>query len=304
MIAALLKLIRIKNLGIIAFCQIIFKYFFFNRSGAMLQLNDFHFFLLLFALLFIAAAGYIINDIYDLESDKINKPKAVIIGSEISEILAMRLYILFNFTGLGLAYYLSYSIGHLNYSLLFLILAFGLLKYSQSWKNIFILKNVLVAFLVSLSILILGIYDVYSAINMSNAVQQFTILSIVFDYFLFSFLTNLIREIIKDIEDMKGDKERNTKSFTAVIGLKKTRYLVIFLNSLLIVAIAYYAVVYFKFSPLAFLYMFALVFLPCLIYFILFIKAKTIKNYKNMTRILKLIMIFGIASIGILSILK
>jgi len=216
----------------------------------------------------------------------------------------MRLYIIFNFIGLGLAYYLSYSIGHLNYGLLFMVLAFGLLKYSQSWKNIFILKNVLVAFLVSLSILILGIYDVYAVINVSNSPQQIAILSIIFDYFLFSFLTNLIREIIKDIEDTKGDRERNTKSFASVIGLNRTRYLLIFLNSLLIVAIAYYSVVYFKFNLLAFLYMFILVLLPCLIYFILFIKAQTIKNYQNLTRILKLIMIFGIGSITVINVLN
>ncbi|NDK18941.1 MAG: UbiA family prenyltransferase, partial [Zetaproteobacteria bacterium] len=130
------KLIRFKNLIIIAFSQILFKYFFLNKSGIALQLTTPLFLLLLFALLFIAAAGYVINDIYDLESDKINKTHAVIIGTKISERTAMKVYIVFNIIGLGLAYYLSFAINHLNYALLFLALAFGLLKYSQSWKNI------------------------------------------------------------------------------------------------------------------------------------------------------------------------
>lgn len=304
MIQAFFKLIRVKNLAIIAFCQILFKYFFINKSGADFQLTNFYFLILLFALLFIAAAGYIINDIYDLESDKINKPKEVIIGKLITEKLAMRFYILFNFIGLGLASFLSYKINHLNFGLLFLLLAFGLLKYSESWKKIFLLKNVIVAFLVSLSILILGIYDVYAPINISNAPQQLSILSIIFDYFLFAFLVNLIREIIKDIEDEIGDKKRHTKSLISVIGLQKTRAVLIILNSLLVLAITYYAMAYFRFKNLAFVYMISLVFLPSLIYYIFFIKAKTLSNYTSLTRLLKLIMIFGVGSIAVISILN
>jgi len=303
-IRSFFKLIRVKNLAIIAFCQILFKYFFINKSGVDVQLTHFYFFILLFALLFIAAAGYIINDIYDLESDKINKPKDVIIGKHITEKLVMKFYILFNFIGLGLATYLSYKINHLNFGLLFLFLAFGLLKYSQSWKKIFLLKNIIVAFLVSLSVLILGIYDVYAPINTSNAVQQFSILSIIFDYFLFAFIVNLIREIIKDIEDEIGDKKRHTKSLISVIGLQKTRAVLIILNSLLVLAITYYAMAYFRFKNLAFVYMISLVFLPSLIYYIFFIKAKTLSNYTSLTRLLKLIMIFGIGSIAVISILN
>jgi 4-hydroxybenzoate polyprenyltransferase len=205
---------------------------------------------------------------------------------------------------LGLATFLSYKINHLNFGLLFLFLAFGLLKYSQSWKKIFILKNVIVAFLVSLSILILGIYDVYAPINISNASQQLAILSIIFDYFLFAFLVNLIREIIKDIEDEIGDKKRQTKSLISALGLQKTRAVLIFLNSLLIIAIIYYTLVYFRFKNLAFVYMISLVFLPSLIYYIFFIKAKTLRNYTSLTRLLKLIMIFGIGSIAVISILN
>ncbi len=304
MILPFLKLIRIKNLGIIAFCQILFKYFFFNKSGVDVQLTNFYFILLLLSLLFLAAAGYIINDVYDLESDIINKPKEVIIGVKISERLAIKIYIFFNLIGLGLAYYLSYAINHLNYALLFLGLAFGLLKYSQSWKDVFILKNVLVAFLVSSSVLILGVYDLLPPINATNKLQQLVVISIVFDYFIFAFLLNLIREIIKDIEDEIGDKKRKTKSFISALGIKKTRLIILFLNIFLIAFISFYTIKYFTFKPLAFTYMISLVLLPSVVYFILFIKAKTLKNYNNLTRILKLIMIFGVGSIAIISILN
>lgn len=291
------KLIRFKNLIIIAFSQILFKYFFLNKSGIALQLTTPLFLLLLFALLFIAAAGYIINDIYDLESDKINKTHAVIIGTKISERTAMKVYIVFNIIGLGLAYYLSFAINHLNYALLFLALAFGLLKYSQSWKNILILKNVLVAFLVSLSILILGFYDSFPTMNPANAVSQMHVFNIIIAYFVFAFLINLIREIVKDIEDLKGDEKRKTRTIISVYGLKITKRIVSFLNAILILLTAYFTYLYFALKIISLLYMIGFVFVPAILNLILLLMATEQKHFKNSTQLLKILMLFGIGSI-------
>ena len=291
------KLIRFKNLIIIAFSQILFKYFFLNKSGIALQLTTPLFLLLLFALLFIAAAGYIINDIYDLESDKINKTHAVIIGTKISERTAMKVYIVFNIIGLSLAYYLSFAINHLNYALLFLALAFGLLKYSQSWKNILILKNVLVAFLVSLSILILGFYDSFPTMNPANAVSQMRVFNIIIAYFVFAFLINLIREIVKDIEDLKGDEKRKTRTIISVYGLKTTKRIVSFLNAILILLTAYFTYLYFALKIISLLYMIGFVLVPAILNLILLLMATEQKHFKNSTQLLKILMLFGIGSI-------
>ncbi|PIX07168.1 MAG: prenyltransferase [Flavobacteriales bacterium CG_4_8_14_3_um_filter_35_10] len=291
------KLIRFKNLIIIAFSQILFKYFFLNKSGIALQLTTPLFLLLLFALLFIAAAGYVINDIYDLESDKINKTHAVIIGTKISERTAMKVYIVFNIIGLGLAYYLSFAINHLNYALLFLALAFGLLKYSQSWKNILILKNVLVAFLVSLSILILGFYDSFPTMNPANAVSQMRVFNIIIAYFVFAFLINLIREIVKDIEDLKGDEKRKTRTIISVYGLKTTKRIVSFLNAILILLTAYFTYLYFALKIISLLYMIGFVLVPAILNLILLLMATEQKHFKNSTQLLKILMLFGIGSI-------
>ena len=291
------KLIRFKNLIIIAFSQILFKYFFLNKSGIALQLTTPLFLLLLFALLFIAAAGYVINDIYDLESDKINKTHAVIIGTKISERTAMKVYIVFNIIGLSLAYYLSFAINHLNYALLFLALAFGLLKYSQSWKNILILKNVLVAFLVSLSILILGFYDSFPTMNPANAVSQMRVFNIIIAYFVFAFLINLIREIVKDIEDLKGDEKRKTRTIISVYGLKTTKRIVSFLNAILILLTAYFTYLYFALKIISLLYMIGFVFVPAILNLILLLMATEQKHFKNSTQLLKILMLFGIGSI-------
>lgn len=294
------KLIRFKNLIIIAFCQILLKYSFLNKSGIALQLSTSLFLLLLSSLLFIAAAGYVINDIYDLESDKINKPQAVIIGAKISEATAVKIYILFNVIGLVLAYYLSYAINHLNYALLFLGLAFGLLKYSQSWKTIFILKNISVAFLVSLSILILGFYDIFPTINHFNVTGQYLVLNFIIVYFIFSFLTNLIREVVKDIEDVIGDEKQKTRTLISVYGIKKTKLIVGFLNSILILLIISFTYQSFRFKVLPLSYMIGFVLIPAVLNFVFLIKAKTKKDFENSSRLLKLLIIFGIASIALI----
>jgi len=296
-IITLLKLIRYKNLGILALSQILIKYFFLNKYNSNIQLTLPLFLILLFSILFLAAAGYIINDIYDIEIDKINKPYKVIIGNKISEKYALKLYVLFNIIGLGLAYYLSYTINHLSYALIFLGTAFCLLKYAQSWKNIFFIKNFLVAFLVSISILILGLFDILPGLNNQNTINHFIIVKIISFYFLFSFLTNYIREIIKDIEDVNGDKIRNTQSFISKIGLDNTKIIIYVLNGFLILFLGYFISNYFTNNILSLIYIIIFVFIPSIFYFVLLIKAKTIKNYSIVSKLLKLIMIFGITSI-------
>lgn len=298
------KLIRYKNLIIIAFCQIIFKYLFLNQSGADLTLSSLYFLLLLTATLFIAAAGYIINDIYDLESDKINKPNQVIINKFISEKLAFTIYINFNIVGLVLAYFVSFKIDHLNYGLIFLIVAFSLLKYAQNLKSIFIINNLIVALLVCLSILVLGIYDIIPSTNSSNTLQQVTAFSIILDYTFFAFLVNFIREIVKDIEDVKGDAKRQTKTFISVYGINKTKIIVGILNGILIVSIIYYTYNYFSFNVSPFIYMIVLVIIPSILNFIILIKANKQKDFKNSTQLLKIIMIFGIGSIALISLMN
>jgi len=209
----------------------------------------------------------------------------------------MKVYIVFNIIGLGLAYYLSFAINHLNYALLFLALAFGLLKYSQSWKNILILKNVLVAFLVSLSILILGFYDSFPTMNPANAVSQMRVFNIIIAYFVFAFLINLIREIVKDIEDLKGDEKRKTRTIISVYGLKITKRIVSFLNAILILLTAYFTYLYFALKIISLLYMIGFVLVPAILNLILLLMATEQKHFKNSTQLLKILMLFGIGSI-------
>ena len=102
-----LKLIRYQNLLMIAFMQCIFRYGFFKLQKVELALADWQFALLVLATVFIAAGGYIINDISDQETDNINKPERVLVGKSISESMAYNLYFGFTITGVLIGFYLS-----------------------------------------------------------------------------------------------------------------------------------------------------------------------------------------------------
>ena len=114
-----LNLIRWKNLLMIAFMQLLIKYALLVPFGAQTSLDGLGITLLILATICIAAAGNIINDIYDIETDLVNKPDRVIIGKSISEKTAYNLFIVFNVIGVGVGFYLSHRVGRAPFFSLF-----------------------------------------------------------------------------------------------------------------------------------------------------------------------------------------
>ena len=105
------NLIRWQNLVLIILVQVLIKYALFDAFNVFTKLTLFNFILLVLATVFIAASGNIINDIYDVETDTINKPEKVIVGKSISEKAASNLFIAFSLVGVGIGFYLSNVIG-------------------------------------------------------------------------------------------------------------------------------------------------------------------------------------------------
>ncbi|MCB0464798.1 MAG: UbiA family prenyltransferase, partial [Aequorivita sp.] len=130
-----LQLIRYQNLLFIALAQVFIKYGLFQPFGIETTLNTFGFALLVIATLCIAAAGNIINDIYDIEIDKINKPNKVLIGKKISERSANRLYIALNVIGVAIGFYLANSIGRPGFAALFVVFSALLYLYASYLKG-------------------------------------------------------------------------------------------------------------------------------------------------------------------------
>ena len=245
---SLLSLIRFRNLLITALIQICIKFYLINAylNNSALSVVDFNIYLI--ALISIVAGGYIINDIYDTEIDKINRPKTRIIEREISKKHATSIYYLLNIIGLISGFYVSYQIGKIWYSIIFIFFAFSLWKYSSHYKGSFLTGNIHVAFLTSLSIINLILFDLMP-LGIKTQDGSKIISYIILFYAVFAFFITLIREIIKDIEDIKGDKRIGLNTLAINYGITKTKSITALLTTIPIGGIAYFQ--YFQYSVLS-----------------------------------------------------
>lgn len=298
----LLKLIRIQNLLMIAFMQIVFRYGFLKDiTNNYLSLSDFQFALLVLSTVCIAAAGFIINNIMDQENDEIAKPASRIVGVSISEAKAYNYYVAFNLIGVGIGFYLSNLINKPNFTTIFILIAALLYIYSTSLKYIIIVGNLVVAIILSLSLLIIGMFDLFPAIHEGNQEQMSEVFKILLDYALFAFIINFIREVVKDLEDIDGDKASGVNSIAIALGVSKTTKLLFGLSIGSIILMLYYL----NDNLLQFDYVlyYALLFIvgPLLYFTIKVWNAKSKAEFHHLSTVLKIILFFGILSILVIS---
>ncbi|MAP53452.1 geranylgeranylglycerol-phosphate geranylgeranyltransferase [Altibacter sp.] len=293
-----LRLIRPVNLVLIALVQLVAKYGLFQNLEASMALDGVHFAMLLLATLSIAAGGYIINDIYDVEIDKINKPTSRLIGKTISEKYALRAYFICTVTGVVLGFYLSNSIQRPGFAALFIVIAALLYLYASYLKGVLVVGNVVIAGLVAISLLILGLFDLLPAITVDNRETQATVFRVLMHYSLFALLLNFIRELVKDILDINGDKNGGLSTLPIAIGRKRTITIVFLLGLLLTLLIVGYMYSYLYHDKVMVLYFLFLIVAPMLYFCVRAWNAEQPKDYLMLSRLLKLIMLFGICSMA------
>ncbi|MBN9285915.1 MULTISPECIES: geranylgeranylglycerol-phosphate geranylgeranyltransferase [unclassified Flavobacterium] len=297
-----LKLIRYQNLIMIALMQLLFRYGFLKQqSGIALALSDFQYLLLVLATVCIAAGGFVINNIMDQETDSISKPDAVVVGRSISETMAYNIYIAVTVLGVGIGFYLSNVIGKASFSTLFIVIAATLYLYATSLKQSLLIGNIIVALLLSVSVIIIGVFDLYPAINDGNQAQMSVLFQILLDYALFAFIFNFIREIVKDLEDMDGDYNAGMSTLPIVLGKARATKVVFALAFIPVLALIYY--INKNLLGLQFVLYYALLcILGPLLYFIIKIwSAKTKTEFRFLSSLLKIILLFGILSIVVIT---
>ncbi|RNC86466.1 MAG: prenyltransferase [Winogradskyella sp.] len=296
-----LKLIRWKNLLLLILAQVLFKYALLEPLkldyGIGTSLTHLGFLLLVFATVCIAAAGYIINDIEDIEADNINKPEAVIIGKHISEKSATRLFIILNMIGVICGFLISRAVGKPSFFVLFIITSALLYMYSTYLKKILLVGNIIIAGLVSLSILLVGIFDLIPAVTESNQVSQLFFLDLIKDYAIFAFMLNLLRELVKDIEDVDGDYKIGVKSLPILFGRTRAVKIAFVLSLIPLVIIILYLVNNLYKQQLAIGYVLFLIIAPMLYVSIKLFSAEHKKVFKHISTVLKLVMLTGILSL-------
>ncbi|MCC4923704.1 geranylgeranylglycerol-phosphate geranylgeranyltransferase [Flavobacterium chungbukense] len=298
-----LKLIRYQNLLMLAFMQLLFRYAFLKQQEIPLALSDWQYGLLVLSTVLLAAAGYVINNIYDVATDSINKPNDVVVGKGISETTAFNIYIALNVSGVGIGFLLSNIIQKPTFASLFILIASLLYFYSTSLKQIMILGNVVVAVLLAASVLIIGVFDLFPVTTSENKALMASLFSILTDYALFAFMINFIREIIKDIEDVNGDYNQGMNTLPIAIGINRAAKIALGFAIIAFILLSLYSNTYFMQNKLyiVIFYAFATVLAPLLYFIVKIFSAKTQKDFHHLSTILKLILFFGILSILVIA---
>ena len=297
-----LKLIRYKNLLMLVFMQLIFRYGFLKLQNIPLGLSNFNYCLLILSTVLIAAPGYVVNDIFDQDTDSYNKPKDLIVGRKITEATAYNIYAGLNIAGVLLGFYISYLIGHYNFSTLFVLIAALFYMYATSLKQIAVVGNLVVALLLGVSVLIIGVYDLFPVMMVGNRVAG-SLFSVLLDYAIFAFMINFIREIVKDLEDIKGDDANGIRTLAVILGVKKTNYLVAVLTLIPIAFLAQYIFKYLVSNNLFVSVFYALAFIiaPLFYFIIKIVTAQEQKEFGQLSLLLKLVLLAGIVSIVVLN---
>ncbi len=306
-VSAFFRLIRYPNLVFIALTQTLFYFiiqkpaFLNSLKGIAPQLGNKDFFLLLISSVLIAAGGYIINDYFDMDIDNVNKPHKLVIGKVISRRWAMLLHMLLSLIGLFLTALVAIHINNVLLLVLNFLSVVLLLFYSTTFKKKLLIGNVIISLLTAWVVGVLFIAELKFT-DLNELLQNNDVIQRLYKYTLvyagFAFVVSLVREVIKDAEDIVGDKKYGCTTMPIVWGINVAKiyaatWLVVLMG--LLIAIFFYAIIN------NWNWLVSLICLGLIIYliFILFSikKAITTKDFANISNQIKLLMLVGILSI-------
>jgi 4-hydroxybenzoate polyprenyltransferase len=300
LIAAFLKLVRLPNLFFIALSQVLFQYCIYKPmyKDAVPADDTKHFIFLVLASLMIAAAGYIINDYFDINIDEVNKPEKMVVDKVISRRWAIAWHFMLNSAGL-LFSILAFPFLQKWYLILANMLCMTLLWfYSTNFKRQLLIGNIIISLLTAWTILIVF----FSKVHFEDAfgggpVLHNRLFKLAILYAAFAFIISLIREAIKDMEDMPGDEKYKCRTMPIVWGVNVTKvYTAVWLAVLiaLLFGIAVY-VLQLKWW-LAVAYIIPAIIFPLVIVLLKLRKAVSVKDYHQLSTLTKLVMFTGILS--------
>ena len=305
----LFRLIRLPNLIIVAVTQILIYYQLLNQTFQRFSIsgtfNSFDFFLFVFSTLIITASGYIINDIYDIETDGVNKPDQRIIQVHLRVSDTWKLYYSLIFTGGLISLYIAFQRNDLFYWFIYPAAVFLLYGYSRWFKGIPFLGNIIVSMFCAAvpGIFFLSEASVLIELKIKDLNSYLPIHRLLLSYVLFAFLTNLYREIVKDLQDEAGDKLANINTAAVFYGQKNTKIMAIFIALITSLVITFsFSQSIFSNIPYLFILQILLIQIPLSISIIKLIKAKYDKAFRHVGLWIKLIMINGLILITYITI--
>jgi 4-hydroxybenzoate polyprenyltransferase len=232
------RLIRFANLLVIVLTMCVIQLFLRNAH----VFENTNFVLLIISTVLIAAAGNIINDYFDVKADRINKPKRLIIGKYIKRRWAMVLHWSFNTVGMLIALYIGYKLQNIWVPLIAFLSINLLWFYSAYYKRKPLIGNIIVALLIGVLPIYVLLFNLpienYILSDQSNIIYSRYFIDVVILVSLLAFLLNLIREVVKDIQDVRGDVRLGAQTLPIKYGIKKTKILVVIIF-LLVLGLSY-----------------------------------------------------------------
>jgi len=300
-----LKLIRYKNLLMIAIMQYALRYGLILPILSQFEvapvLSHLRFALVVLSTLLLAASGYIINDYFDIRIDRINKPDKLLLGRHIKRRTALFLHVLLTICGILIGLFIAYVARKEIYALMFIGVPVLLWYYSTTFKRHIVIGNLVISFLTGIVVLLVVSVEFAMLTKVhGQAIIRTEACSMAWfwttGFAIFAFLSNFIREIIKDTEDIKGDKAVGCKTLPIALGLPLTKVFVLILESISLVAlwIIYFYVDAFELIPYALPYFIMAFTLPHLLLMYKWMKAKSKAEYHAVSSISKLIILFGV----------
>lgn len=282
------KLVRAENLLLIALVLYVSNYYIYKKEN--IAIPNILLFLLIISTMSIAAGGYVINDYFDLKIDKINKPEAVVLEKIIHRKAGIIWHLFFSAIGLLIGIYMAYYVGHLSFAVIQLGAIFVLFVYSTVLKKIFILGNLTIAILSALLPVLPYLYAnaLYPPLSVMTVNALLSLSA-------FAFFTTLIRELIKDIQDIKGDIIGGRKTIPLVWGFLASKIIVFFLMVLLVLFLVPFIMYYYwhqKYEAVWY-YVFMLI-IPSVILIVLLILYKEPRKFYILSAMMKWIMLTGI----------
>ena len=290
-----LKLIRFQNLVVMVLIQYLIRFTLIIPSyGKENIISEFYFALLLFSILLIVAAGYTINDYFDIKVDSENKDEHVIVGRTIKRRIALVIHFILTSVGLILGFYIAYKINQLVISIILIVCAYILWIYNLKLKRIFFLANLIVAGLSAVFVTSIATLEIFLKYNHNDSINNIKTLILIAT---FAFILSLMNEIIKDLRTVEGDKKYKIRTLPTVWGLLKTKEFLKWLSIITAFIISIIAITKFKTNITALSYAFIFIIGPLFLLNVWVYKAQHTIDYERISKLNKFIIFTGIMSL-------
>lgn len=251
----------------------------------------------------VAAAGYIINDYFDVNIDQVNKPDKVVVGAYISRRWVIFFHLLLSVAGIyvSIVAFPFKEYAHIHFSNFATILF--LWFYSTNFKKDFFIGNVVISVLTAWSIAVVYFskFTWNELLNPAAAsFAQLNFFKLTILYSSFAFILTLVREALKDMEDKEGDEKFGCRTMPIVWGLQTTKvYTAVWLMVVILVLLIILMYVISFGWWWSILYCFALIIAPLIYVLIKLAKAYSSSEFKALSFWIKFAMLMGILSMGL-----